>query len=108
MIKCSSRIIAHSFPPLPPAPVRPSLGSGATVGPIRRIITAALITCTSVTALAAPPLIYYFGPTKGPILPATGVTSVPEPSALALYALALAFLFFLCAIRRTRHHAPQL
>lgn len=99
MIKCSSRIIARSTA-LPPPPVCPLLGSGASVGPIRRIpaVVATLVGCTVV---ALPPLLYYNLPPN--TQPVPSVVVVPEPSGLALYALAVALLMFIHAMRRTRH-----
>jgi hypothetical protein len=101
MIKCSARIVARVFPPLPAPPVRPLLGSGASVGPIRRIVVPMVVSCVTLGALAVPPILY-FNRTPLVVQPGQEVV-VSEPTSLALYALGLALLMFIHAIRRTRN-----
>ncbi len=98
MIKIICTKIAAAFPPLPPLPIRPLLGVGATVGTIRPAVVCVAILCGSATGTAPPSASELIAPTPPP--PAAwrdGVdhlspVAVPAPGGLLLFAAALAAL----------------
>lgn len=85
MILCRKRLVARSFPPLPPPGTRPAAGSGASVGP-RRIVLPA-IACVSLGAGVTAAVMHHVAETPPQEPSATRIVdaSVPEPAALALF-----------------------
>lgn len=107
MIKLICTKIAQAFPPLPPLPVRPLLGAGATVGPVRPAVVCIAIACAP--SATAPPAIAELIPRAepAPVIKQSLTTpdhwrgarpdhlspvAVPSPGALALFGVGVAAL----------------
>ena len=101
MIKIICAKVAAAFPPLPPLPIRPLLGAGATVGPVRPAVVCVALLCGSATGTAPPHLAERIpSPAPPPAAWRDGVdhlspVAVPAPGALALFGLGLGALMLL-------------